>query len=89
MSEQVLITKSELNQLLEAAATRGAQAALGQLGIHDAAEARADIEELRGLLESWRAARRQFWATVVKTVTSGFLVAVLAGVWLIVNEHRK
>jgi hypothetical protein len=45
----------------------------------DGEDAASDIRELRGLLEAFNTAKHTAWQTVVKVVTTGFLLALVAG----------
>lgn len=74
------MTQSELDQLLDQAAERGARRALDQLGLHDD-QAGADIRDLRGLIDSWRQARTTVLKTVTQWVTMGILGALAFGAW--------
>jgi len=74
----VILTRAELEALLQQAAERGARQLLDQLGLRNG-HAAQDIRELRDLLEAWRDARRTAWRTVVRVVTTGVLVALLVG----------
>jgi len=68
----------DLNELLTRAAERGAERALASLGLENG-HAAADIRDLRGLIESWREARRTAWQTVIRTVTTAVLALLLVG----------
>lgn len=74
----VTIPRDEFEELLERAAERGAHAALVEVGL-DGEDAANDIRELRGLLEAFNMAKRTAWQTVVKIITTGFLLALIAG----------
>ena len=43
-------------------------------------EAAIDIHDLRTLLESLRMARRTAWQTIVRLITTGLLLALIAGI---------
>ena len=45
----------------------------------DGEDAAADIRELRGLLDAFNTAKQTAWQTVVKIVTTGFVLALVAG----------
>ena len=45
----------------------------------DGEDAASDIRELRGLLEAFNTAKHTAWQTVVKVITTGFLLALVAG----------
>jgi hypothetical protein len=68
----------DLNELLTNAAERGAERALASLGLENG-HAAADIRDLRGLIESWREARKTAWQTVIRTVTTAVLALLLVG----------
>ncbi|MFH0934320.1 MAG: DUF6127 family protein [Pseudomonadota bacterium] len=74
----VSMPKDEFEELLELAALRGARHALAEVGLEgeDAAE---DIRELRGLLDAFNTAKKTAWQTIVKIVTTGFVLALIAG----------
>lgn len=73
-------TKDELEQLIEAAAERGATAALKRVGLHDD-DAGKDITELRSVLESWREVKKATLKTIATWVTGGVLALVALGAW--------
>jgi hypothetical protein len=72
---------AELSTLLDQAAERGARRALESVGLHDQS-AGNDIRELRGLLDSWRDAKKTAFGAMVKWLTLGFLGILAAGWWL-------
>lgn len=74
----VTMPKAEFEELLERVAERGARAALAEVGL-DGEDAANDIRELRGLLEAFNTAKHTAWKTVVKMVTTGFVLALVAG----------
>ncbi|WP_017365805.1 DUF6127 family protein [Methylococcus capsulatus] len=74
----VVMSRDEFEELLARAAERGARRALVDVGL-DGPEAANDIRELRGLLEAFNTAKHTAWQTVVKMVTTGFLLALVAG----------
>ena len=71
--------EEEFEQLLELAAERGARRALADVGLVDE-HAASDIRDLRSLLGAVRIARRTAWQTVVRLVTTGVILALIAGV---------
>ncbi|GIX11748.1 DUF6127 family protein [Elioraea sp.] len=73
----VSLSRAEIEDLLAAAAARGARQALKDIGL-DNGEAREDIRELRSLLGALRLARRTAWQTTVRVLTTVFLAALLA-----------
>jgi hypothetical protein len=74
----VTMPKDEFEELLERVAERGARHALSDVGL-DGEDAASDIRELRGLLEAFNTAKHTAWQTVVKVITTGFLLALVAG----------
>jgi hypothetical protein len=75
----VNLTPEEFEAMLDRAAKKGARAALEEIGLHDE-HAGKDLDELRSLLSSWRDTKKAVWSTVVKTVTTGFLMFIVAAV---------
>ena len=76
--DQLHLRKEDLDEMLACAAERGAERVLAHLGLENGHAAR-DIRDLRDLLEAWRDARRTAWQTVIKMITTGFLLALVAG----------
>ncbi len=74
----VVMPRDEVEDLLARAAERGARRALADVGL-DGPEAANDIRELRGLLEAFNTAKHTAWQTVIRLVTTGFLLALVAG----------
>ncbi len=74
----VIMPRDEFERLLEQAAERGAKKALADVGL-EGDDAEHDIRELRGLLEAFNAAKHTAWQTVVKILTTGFVLALLTG----------
>lgn len=77
----VQVTPEEFEAMLDRAAKRGARAALEELGLHDE-HAGKDLDELRSLLSSWRDTKKAMWSTIIKTVTTAFLVFISGAVWM-------
>lgn len=75
----VRLPRAELERLLSQAANRGARQALRDIGL-DNGEAREDIRDLRSLLDSLRLARRTAVQTTVRLITTGVLLALMAGI---------
>jgi len=75
----VVMPEEKFEQLLELAAERGAKRALADVGLVDE-EAASDIRDLRSLLAAVRIARRTAWQTVVRLVTTGLILALIAGI---------
>ena len=74
-------TELELELLMERAARKGAREALNQLGLHDE-NAHDDIRELRGLLDSYRDAKKTAWSTIIKMLTTAFVSALIIGAYV-------
>lgn len=74
----VVMPRDEFEELLARAAEHGARRALADVGL-DGEDAAHDIRELRGLLEAFNAAKHTAWQTVIRLVTTGFLLALVAG----------
>ena len=74
----VSMPRDEFEELLELAAQRGARHALAEVGL-DGEDAAEDIRELRGLLDAFNTAKKTAWQTIVKMVTTGFVLALIAG----------
>lgn len=75
------MTELEIEAMIERAAERGARKALADVGLHDE-DAGRDVQELRGLLEAWRATRRTILQTITRLVTTAILTALAAGAYL-------
>jgi hypothetical protein len=75
----VRMPEEEFEQLLEISAERGAKRALADVGLVDE-NAAGDIHDLRSLLGALRIAKRTAWQTVVRIITTGLILALIAGV---------
>ena len=75
------MTEPELQVLMERAAEAGARRALVNVGLHDE-DAGKDVQELRGLLETWRDTKRTVTQTIARIITSAILFALAAGAWM-------
>lgn len=75
----VRMPEDEFEAMLARAAEEGARRALVDVGLEGPAAA-IDIRDLRTLLESLRSARRTAWQTVIRLVTTGLLLALIAGI---------
>jgi hypothetical protein len=80
-NDMVVMPQDEFEQLLEQAAARGAKRALADVGL-EGEDAAHDIRELRDLLDAFNTAKRTAWQTVIKIITTGFVLALLAGALL-------
>lgn len=74
----IQLPREDFEQLIEQAAERGAKRALADVGL-DGADAAYEIRELRSLLEAFNTAKRTAWQTIVRILTTGFVIALLAG----------
>jgi len=75
----VRMPEDDFEAMLVRAAEKGARKALADVGL-EGPEAAIDIHDLRTLLASLRMARRTAWQTVVRLITTGLLLALIAGV---------
>ncbi len=77
----VRMPDAEFEELLSRAAEEGAKRALADVGL-DGNEAALDIRDLRSLLASIRFVRRTAVQTTVHLITTGLILALLAGITL-------
>ncbi|KNX40147.1 hypothetical protein ROTO_33060 [Roseovarius tolerans] len=77
----VRMPDAEFEELLARAAEEGAKRALADVGL-DGGEAALDIRDLRSLLASIRFVRRTAVQTTVHIITTGVILALLAGIAL-------
>ena len=75
----VLMPEEEFEELLELAAQRGAKKALANVGLVDE-HAANDIRDMRSLLSALRIAKHTAWSTVIRLITTGLILALMAGV---------
>jgi hypothetical protein len=75
----IRMPEEEFELLLAVAAERGAKRALADIGLVDE-NAAADLRDLRDLLDAIRTAKRTAWQTVVRLLTTGIILALIAGV---------
>lgn len=71
----------EFEELLARAAEEGAKRALADVGL-DGKEAALDIRDLRALLDAIRFVRRTAVQSAVQLITTGLILALLAGIAL-------
>ncbi len=71
----------EFEELLARAAEEGAKRALADVGL-DGKEAALDIRDLRALLEGIRLMRRTAAQTIIRMLTAGLILTLLAGIAL-------
>jgi hypothetical protein len=79
------ISDEELKTMLREAAEWGAKRALADIGLHDD-DAGSDVKELRGLLETWRDAKRTAFRTAISWLTKGFLIMMIGSVWFYASK---
>ena len=77
----VRMPDAEFEELLARAAEEGAKRALADAGL-DGDEAALDIRDLRSLLDCIRFVRRTAVQTAVHLITTGIMLALLAGLAL-------
>jgi hypothetical protein len=77
----VSMPRDEFEELLERAAERGARHALSDVGL-DGPEAARDIQELRGLLDTFNEAKKTAGLTIIKMLVTGMVMALLAGAFV-------
>jgi len=75
------VTKEEMANLIEQSAELGAKKALRDIGLSEDKDLLSDVSELRGLLDSWRSAKRTVGKTIVQALTTLFLAALMAGAY--------
>ena len=75
----VCMTQAKIEELLSCAAERGARRTLADFGL-EGKEAALDIRDLRSLIECIRFVRRTVVQTIVRLITTGILLALLAGI---------
>ena len=79
--KMITLPQHELEAMLERAARQGARNALHEVGL-DGDDAENDIRALRNLLDAWRDARATALQTIVKTLTTGLLLALITGLFI-------
>ncbi len=75
---EFVLTKCELELLLEQASRQGAKMALAELGLHDE-NASTDIRDMRDLLNAFRMAKKDSFRILIKCLIIGFMTIVTAG----------
>lgn len=85
---EFIITKCELELLLEQASKEGAKQALTELGLHDE-NAPTDIRDLRELLKAFRMASRDTFRILVKCIVIGFVTILTAGFISLIGDNIK
>ena len=85
---EFIITKCELELLLEQASKEGAKQALTELGLHDE-NAPTDIRDLRELLKAFRMAKKDSFRILVKCIVIGFVTILTAGFISLLGDNIK
>jgi hypothetical protein len=85
---EFIITKCELELLLEQASKEGAKQALTELGLHDE-NAPTDIRDLRELLKAFRMAKKDTFRILVKCIVIGFVTILTAGFISLIGDNIK
>jgi hypothetical protein len=75
----VRMPNAEFEAMLARAAEKGAKRALADVGL-DGEEAALDIRDLRSLVDCVRLVRRTAMQTAVRMITTGIMLALLAGI---------
>lgn len=75
-----LFDDKQVMLMIQTAAEAGAKKALADIGLHDE-DAGKDVEEIRGLLDAWRSAKKAAFDTVVRFFTAALLAALAVGVY--------
>ena len=83
---EFIITKCELELMLEQASKEGAKQALTELGLHDE-NAPTDIRDLRELLKAFRMAKKDTFRIFIKWVVVGFMTLITAGFISLLGDH--
>lgn len=81
LDDMLQMSESEFEVLLARAAQEGARRALVDAGL-DGREAALDIRDLRALLEGIRLMRRTAAQTIIRMLTAGLILTLLAGIAL-------
>lgn len=80
-----IISKCELEQLLEHASKQGAKIALSELGLNDE-NASSDIRDLRELLKALRLAKKDSFRIFIKYLVVGIMTLITAGFISIISK---
>lgn len=75
----IALPPAEFEALLERVAETGARRALHEVGL-DGQDAAEDIRDLRSLLAGFRLAKQTAVQTAVRLITTGVLLALMAGI---------
>jgi len=83
---EFILTKCELEKLLEEASRQGAKMALSELGLNDE-KAGMDIRDLRELLKAFRMAKKDAFVISVKWIVVGIMTLITAGFISLLGNH--
>lgn len=83
---EFILTKCELEILLEQASKNGAKMALTELGLHDE-NARTDIKDMRELLTALRMAKKDSFRIFIKWLVVGIMTLITAGFISLLGNH--
>lgn len=83
---EFILTKCELELLLEQASKNGAKMALSELGLNDE-KAGMDIRDLRELLKAFRIAKKDAFRISVKWIVVGIMTLITAGFISLLGNH--
>ena len=83
---EFILSKCELEDLLQRASQKGAKMALAELGLHDE-NAPTDIRDMRELLRAFRMAKKDSFRLIVKCMIIGFMTLITAGFISILGDH--
>ena len=81
-----IISKCELEQLLEEASKQGAKLALSELGLDDE-NARTDIKDMRELLTALRMAKKDSFRLFIRWMAIGIMTLITAGFISLLGNH--
>ena len=81
-----IISKCELEQMLEQASKQGAKLALSELGLDDE-NARTDIKDMRELLTALRMAKKDSFRLFVRWLAIGIMTLITAGFISLLGNH--
>jgi len=84
----VRMPDAEFEAILTRAAEEGAKRALADVGL-DGDEAALDIRDLRSLVDCIRLVRRTAMQTAVRMITTGVMLALLAGIAIKLEDLRR
>jgi hypothetical protein len=76
MDGNIILTRTELEQMLAKAAAQGARAALREIGLADE-HAGADVRQLRDLLSAWRQVRKGALQQLGRLLIGGLLLGLM------------